>query len=701
MSLSSKFSNTKLQSPFNLNPHHNLRFLHENPFRIVEFRVYRRRRLKTNRKLALRSQLVPFENVFNSLVSQFPSASSLEFIAPVLGFASGIALYLSRVNSGKISDVSDIGEWILFTSPTPFNRFVLLRCPSISFEGRELLEDVNEKLVKEERHYVRLNSGRIQVKPGFDETESGTEERLEYQRVCVNTDDGGVISLDWPANLDLEEEHGLDTTLLLVPGSAQGSMDGNVRSFVCEALKRGLFPVVMNPRGCAGSPLTTARLFTAADSDDICTAIQFINKARPWTSLMGVGWGYGANMLTKYLAEVGERTPLTAATCIDNPFDLEEATRSSPHHMAIDQKLTGGLIDILRSNKALFQGRAKGFDVEKALSAKSIRDFEEAISMVSYGFKEIEDFYSKSSSRSVVGNVKIPVLFIQNDNGSVPLFSIPHSLIAENPFTSLLLCSCVPTNVIYGGRSAISWCQQLTIEWLTAVELGLLKGRHPLLKDVDVTINLVKGIAVAKGRASHNNGKVTKLLDLTHSSSLNGYSGDPTNDMLEESEASPSLRSREKLERKIGAELQEVENVALHQINSVDAELVKDEEVSPVDSETGQVLQTAQVVMNMLDITAPDTLTEEKKKKVLTAIDQGETMMKALQDAVPEDVRDKLSTAVSGILHAQGTNLKINELLDIARSSNVSSGLKSKIQDKVGEYQMKRVCLMTISLQIK
>ncbi|KAK7830141.1 hypothetical protein CFP56_028552, partial [Quercus suber] len=46
-----------------------------------------------------------------------------------------------------------------------------------------------------------------------------------------------------------------------------------------------------------------------------------------------------------------QNKPLTAATCIDNPFDLEEATRSSPYHMAIDQKFTGGLIDILRSNK--------------------------------------------------------------------------------------------------------------------------------------------------------------------------------------------------------------------------------------------------------------------------------------------------------------------------------------------------------------
>ena len=51
---------------------------------------------------------------------------------------------------------------------------------------------------------------------------------------------------------------------------------------------------------------------------------------------MAIGWEYGANMLTNYLSEAGENTLLIDATCIDNPFDLEEATRSSPYHMAID-----------------------------------------------------------------------------------------------------------------------------------------------------------------------------------------------------------------------------------------------------------------------------------------------------------------------------------------------------------------------------
>lgn len=54
----------------------------------------------------------------------------------------------------------------------------------------------------------------------------------------------------------------------------------------------------------------------------------------------------------------------------------------------------------------------------------------------------------------------------QKDDGSAPLFSVPRSLIAENPFTSLLLCSYLPSTstVIDGGRFALSWCQHVTIE---------------------------------------------------------------------------------------------------------------------------------------------------------------------------------------------------------------------------------------------
>ncbi|XP_021894381.1 putative leucine-rich repeat-containing protein DDB_G0290503 [Carica papaya] len=70
--------------------------------------------------------------------------------------------------------------------------------------------------------------------------------------------------------------------------------------------------------------------------------------------------------------------------------------------------------------------------------------------------------------------------------------------------------------------------------------------------------------------------------------------------------------------------------------------------------------------------------------QVLAAIDQGETLLNALQDAVPEDVRGKLTTAVSAILHAQGTNLKLDRLLDISRINKKSTGSRPKTQEKAG-----------------
>ncbi|PIN26102.1 Alpha/beta hydrolase [Handroanthus impetiginosus] len=648
-------------------------------------RAWKHRRLKP---LAVHNHLnptpSPFHNLFHSLLSQFPSVNSLSYIAPTLGFASGLALFFSY-NSPKLlpytkslkNSNSDIGEWILFTSPTPFNRFVTLRCPSIYFPGNELLENVNEKLIKEERHYVKLNSGRMIKLAKID---GDVDENMVYQRICVATEDGGVLSFDWPANLDLEEERGMDTTVLIVPGTAEGSNEKNVRVFVCGCLRRGVFPVVMNPRGCAGSPLTTARLFTAADSDDISTAVQYINKKRPWTTLMGVGWGYGANMLTKYLAEFGERTPLTAATCIDNPFDLEEVTRSSLYHMDFDRKHTDGLIKILQCNKGLFQGRGKRFDVERALSASSIRDFEAAISMVSYGFDTIEDFYVKCSTRDVVGKVKIPVLFIQNDDGKIPLFSIPRSLIAENPYTSLLLCSYSPLNKVMDDRPTFSWCQNLTLEWLTAVELGLLKGRHPLLKDVDVTINPSNGLALVESKTSSKRERLDKFLNFT-----SGSSGNPQLKMFQANDTPTSIQSRAtedtgELSPTTRGLHQGENDVGVEPSAAINAGV--EEEINSFDDERGHVLQTAEVVMNMLDMTMPDTLSDEQKKKVLNAVGQGETLIKALQDAVPEEVRGKLTTAVSGILQSHGSNLKFGKLLSLGHVPDVASGLKSKVPEK-------------------
>lgn len=160
------------------------------------------------------------------------------------------------------------------------------------------------------------------------------------------------------------------------------------------------------------------------------------------------------------------------------------------------------------------------------------------------------------------------------------------------------------------------------MQWLIAVELGLLKGRHPLLKDVDVTINPSKGLALVEGRATDKDVKVNKLVDLSQTNALNSYSINGIKEMLEKSNDNDSIHQRYRSESQRNVELdkkelQEMDNGALQETGPVDAELVKEEEASPVDSERSQVLQSTQVVMNMLDVTMPATLTEEEKRKVI------------------------------------------------------------------------------------
>ena len=96
-----------------------------------------------------------------------------------------------------------------------------------------------------------------------------------------------------------------------------------------------------------------ARVFTAADSDDVHLVIQHIMSAQPSATVMGVGWGFGANMLAKYLGEQAGSASLMAAVCISNSFDLQETSKHlrSTKGGKFDRAMADGLVRILEANE--------------------------------------------------------------------------------------------------------------------------------------------------------------------------------------------------------------------------------------------------------------------------------------------------------------------------------------------------------------
>lgn len=126
-----------------------------------------------------------------------------------------------------------------------------------------------------------------------------------------------------------------------------------------------------------------------------------------------------------------------------------------------------------------------------------------------------------------------------------------------------------------------------------------------------------------EGRTVEERGNVSRQLDYNWSDASSGYQSTSfMKKKLEESHSSirTHLRTRNgspsksQLEDKASLE---IEVGVLDQTNSISADMGKEDEVSSEDTEKGQALRTAEVVMNMLEITNPGTLTEEEKKKVI------------------------------------------------------------------------------------
>lgn len=177
------------------------------------------------------------------------------------------------------------------------------------------------------------------------------------------------------------------------------------------------------------------------------------------------------------------------------------------------------------------------------------------------------------------------------------------------------------------------------------MELALLKGRHPLLRDVDITIKPSKGLALVEGRElggksgtgilgthdtthsylSYENGD--DFFNHTQSDTLNGFHADQFKGMLQEIEDEvqnklnvPEKDFQGRLNVGSVEPHQETSINGLQQSTSVNADLVNRGGDSLLDGERSQSIQAAEFVMNVFDATAPGTLAEEQKKKVLLCI---------------------------------------------------------------------------------
>lgn len=292
-------------------------------------------------------------------------------------------------------------------------------------------------------------------------------------RERLETPDGDFLDLDFAAVGGLSwEASDPGRPLALVVHGLEGSATSK---YACEtywALAReGIRPVGMNFRSCSGEMNRTPRLYHSGETGDLALVVELLAHRFPNAPRAAVGFSLGGNVLLKYLGERGDgaRASLDTAVAISVPFDLSAGADKlerglGPLYAAFFlQKLKRKT----RAKVALIDGRC---DVRAALSARTMRAFDDAATAPLHGFAGAEDYYRRSSSAQYLDRVRVPTLLIHaDDDPFLPSHAVPREAVRSNPHLTAVFSNRGGHVGFVTGRwpwSLTFWAEALAARWV-------------------------------------------------------------------------------------------------------------------------------------------------------------------------------------------------------------------------------------------
>nr|WP_321225696.1 alpha/beta fold hydrolase [uncultured Psychroserpens sp.] len=237
--------------------------------------------------------------------------------------------------------------------------------------------------------------------------------KLEQSRERIETRDADFLDLDWSY-----AEEKSDTVIILLHG-----LEGHAqRPYVTGTAKlfnqNGTDAVCVNFRGCSGEDNRFYHSYHSGATNDLDDVVNHCIEQKKYSKIYIKGISLGGNITLKYLGE--DRiipNQIKAAIAISVPAHLD-GSATELHKLknrAFAIRFRKHLLDKLRVKKIQFPDILKDKDLS---DIKTLREFDEFYTSVAHGFKDANDYYSKSSSLQFLSNIKVPTLVMNALNDS-------------------------------------------------------------------------------------------------------------------------------------------------------------------------------------------------------------------------------------------------------------------------------------------
>jgi len=291
---------------------------------------------------------------------------------------------------------------------------------------------------------------------------------VPLRREIVSTPDGDELALD---HLDAPNP---PLHVVMMHGLEGSSRSVYMQGILNMIARRGWSATAINFRSCAREPEhpnLRPRFYHSGETGDFDFVVRML-ATRLSCPLVAFGASLGGNVLLKWLGEHPSETLISAAATISVPYDLGAGARyldDSP----IGRLYVGSFLRSLKTKVArVVRQHETPLDLERAMSAKTFREFDDAATAPLHGFTSADDYYTRSSSINFLSRITVPTLCVSAaDDPFLPPGVLPRVRELASPSVTFVVTQ-------HGGHvgfitgpapwRAVYWAEEQIVEWLAA-----------------------------------------------------------------------------------------------------------------------------------------------------------------------------------------------------------------------------------------
>lgn len=264
------------------------------------------------------------------------------------------------------------------------------------------------------RKFPHLNA----AEPRFFETEPGTRVRADCH---------------WQ---QLPSEH---PTLLLLHGLEGSSESGYMLGTADKAFHAGFNVLRVNQRNCGGTEELTPTLYNSGLSCDMRAIIRELIEHARLAEIFAAGFSMGGNLVLKMAGEFGDSAPpqLRAVAGICASCDLGACADAigELRNRIYERHFVRRLKRRMVCKSEMFPGK---YPLNGLSKVRSVREFDDVITARFCGFRDADDYYTRSSALGLLQEIRVPTLLLAaQDDPMIPFGSFDAEKLAANPRITL------------------------------------------------------------------------------------------------------------------------------------------------------------------------------------------------------------------------------------------------------------------------